>query len=306
MATYSYGECLQNSYRVNWKVSDVIDGRRFDPARPWLPARLSGAPAAACLTAEEKIKLTHVEMGAYAHIFGYVEEFIAPKMIALARDFEIDGREAFDALTNFAAEEVKHMTLFREVARLVDGALGFSLARLPGERDVARAVLKKHTGAVLLLVAAIEWLTQAHYLSAFRDDAALDPFTKHIFKSHWLEESQHARMDHLETLRAFASMTETEKDHAVDELIELVGAVDGLLQQQAMLDTQNFECYVGRRLGEEHRAQVRQCVLRAKRVAFIESGVTHPNFLELFGAVTTPPQQARVQRALAPLLAPEA
>jgi hypothetical protein len=52
-------------------------------------------------------------MGAYAHLFGFVEEFIAPKMVALARDFEIEKREAFDALTNFAAEEVKHMNLFR-------------------------------------------------------------------------------------------------------------------------------------------------------------------------------------------------
>jgi hypothetical protein len=306
MATYTYAECLQKSYRVNWKIGDVLGGRSFDPAKPWLPARLSGASAASCLTAEEKVKLSHVEMGAYAHLFGYVEEFIAPKMIALARDFELDDRPAFDALTNFAAEEVKHMTLFREVRELVDGALGFPLALLPGERDVARAVLKKHTGAVLLLVSAIEWLTQAHYLSAFEADAALDPFTKHIFKSHWLEESQHARMDHLETLRAFASMSEAEKDLAVDDLIDLVGAVDGLLQQQTDLDVQNFERYLGRGLAGADRAEVRARVLRAKRVAFIESGVTHPNFLELFGAVTTPPQQAKVQQALGPLLAAEA
>jgi len=172
MGSYSYAECLRNSYRVNWKISDVVGGRHFDASRPWLPARLSGAGRIACLTPAEKIKLSHVEMGSYAHLFGFVEEFIAPKMLALARDFEIDRREAFDALTNFAAE-------------------------------VARAVLSKHTGAVLLLTAAIEWLTQLHYLSCFEGDESLDPFTRDIFKSHWLEESQHARMDHLETLRAF-------------------------------------------------------------------------------------------------------
>jgi hypothetical protein len=302
MATYSYAECLQNSYRVNWKIGDVIDGQAFDRTRRWLPARLSGADAVSGLTEQEKTKLTHVEMGAYAHLFGYVEEFIAPKVLGLARDFEIDDREAFDALTNFAAEEVKHMNLFREIRTRVDDAVGFPLALLPGAKDVARAVLSKHTGAVLLLTAAIEWFTQLHYLTCFKDDGALDPFTRHIFKSHWLEESQHARMDHLETLRAFKRMSDAEKDQAIDDLIALVGAVDGLLQNQAGLDVENLERYLGRRLGEADKSEIYASVLRAKRYTFIESGVTHPNFQELFGAVTTPAQQEHVHQALGGVL----
>lgn len=302
MATYTYGECLEKSYRVNWKISDVVEGRQFDTARPWLPAQLSGAPGLSCLTEAEKIKLSHVEMGAYAHIFGYVEEFIAPKMVTLARDFQIDNREAFDALTNFAAEEVKHMNLFREVRARVDEAVGFPLALLPGAKDVARAVLSKQTGAVLLLTAAIEWFTQLHYLTCFKDNEALDPFTRHIFKSHWLEESQHARMDHLETLRAFAGMSEAEKDVAIDDLIELVGAVDGLLAKQTELDMENLERSLGRPLGAAEREEIAASVMRAKRYTFIGSGVTHPNFRELFGMVTTPAQQEKVQKALSVIL----
>ena len=304
MSAYSYADCLQNSYRVNWRIADVVGGRHFDGARRWLPARLSGADRIGCLSPSEKVKLTHVEMGAYAHLFGFVEEFIAPKMLTLARDFEIDQREAFDALTNFAAEEVKHMNLFREVRGCVDTTLGFSLALLPGAPEVARVVLAKHTGAVLLLTAAIEWLTQLHYLSCFQADDELDPLTKHIFKSHWLEESQHARMDHLETLRAYRTMNEAEKDQAIDDLIELVGAVDGLLQRQAALDVENLARYIARPLSDADRAEIYEKVLSAKRYTFIESGVTHPNFQELFGAVTTPRQQARVEEALAGLLQP--
>jgi P-aminobenzoate N-oxygenase AurF len=302
--TYSYADCLQNSYRVNWKIGDVLGGRGFDVSRPWLPARLSGAGAITTLSPTEKVKLTHVEMGAYAHLFGFVEEFIAPKMVALARDFEIDKREAFDALTNFAAEEVKHMNLFREIRDLVDEAIGCPLELLPGQKEVARAVLSKRTGAVLLLTAAIEWFTQLHYVTSIKDDETLDPFTQHIFKCHWLEESQHARIDHLETLRAFAAMSDSEKDIAIGELIELVSAVDGLLQQQAGLDVDNFERYLGRQLSASVRQDVHARVLDAKRYTFIESGVTHPNFQELFGAVTTPAQQQRVQQALTGLLKP--
>jgi hypothetical protein len=304
VSTYSYADCLQKSYRVNWKISDVVGSRHFDTSRRWLPAQLSGADRIACLAPAEKLKLTQVEMGAYAHLFGYVEEFIAPTMVSLARDVEIDNREVFDALTNFAAEEVKHMTLFREIRAGVDAALGFPLALLPNAGDVAQAVLGKHTGAVLLLTSAIEWFTQLHYLTCFSDDESLDPFTRHIFRSHWLEESQHARIDHLETLRAFQHMTEAEKDRAVDDLIELVGAVDGLIQTQSQFDVQNLQRCLWRQLSEAERREIYAAVLAAKRYAFIESGVTHPNFQELFGLVTTPSQQLRVQQALGAVLAP--
>ena len=306
MTQYSYAECLQNSYRVNWKISDVVDGGRFEPSRRWLPVQLSGADHVTSLSAADQIKLTHVEMGAYAHLFGYVEEFIAPKMVALARDFEIDHRDAFDALTNFAAEEVKHMNLFRELRGRIDQAMGLSLGLLPNEKAVARAVLSKNTGAVLLLTAAIEWMTQRHYLTGFRGNEALDPFTRHIFKCHWLEESQHARMDELETLRAFAGMPEADKEGAIGDLIDLVAAVDGLLQQQTELDVENFERYLDHTLEPVARREVHDRVLDAKRYTFIESGVTHPNFASLFKSVATPTQRARVQEALAGVLHPMA
>ena len=159
---------------------------------------------------------------------------------------------------------------------------------------------------MLLLTAAIEWLTQLHYLSSFEGDETLDPFTRHIFKSHWLEEAQHARMDHLETLRAFRGLGEAEKDRAVDDLIELVGAVDGLLQMQARLDVDNLQACLWRRLATAERQEIHAAVLAAKRYTFIESGVTHPNFLDLLGVVTSPAQQRRVQDALGSVLAPVA
>ncbi len=298
MATYSYANCLARSYKVNWRIDDVLGDKRFDPAKRWLPSSLSGAPAATCLDEAERRALTQVELAAYAHLFGYVEEFIAPKVGALARDFEVDQREAFDALTNFAAEEVKHMNLFRAVRDRIDRQLGFELARLEDEAGTARFVLGKSGGAVLLLTSAIEWMTQRHYLDAFKADEALDPFTQEIFKAHWQEESQHAQLDHLETVRAFASLGEEERDRAIDELIELVAAVDGLLRRQVEHDLANLSARIGRVFDAAETAELRDAVLRAKRWTFIQSGVTHPRFQELFAEVSTPPQRERVGAAL--------
>jgi len=303
---YTHSDCLQNSYKINWRIRDVLGDDRFDKSRHWLPLRLSGAEGIPFLTEQEKTSLTHVEMGAYAHLFGYVEEFIAPEILDLAQNYEIEEREAFDALANFAAEEVKHMTLFREIRDRVDETLGFRLRLLEGEKEVARTVLSKNRGAVLLLTAAIEWFTQLHYLSAFKDDEALDPLTKKIFKAHWQEESQHARMDHLETLRAFANMSTPDKEQAITDLIILVGAVDELLKKQSEYDLENLEKYLNRTFTTDERSTILRSVLRAKRYSFIESGVTHPNFKATFVEVTTPAQQDRVGNALATLLQEQA
>jgi hypothetical protein len=302
MPTYSYSRCLQNAYKVNWRIDEVLGERRFDPAKRWLPAALSGAPFVTCLDADEKRKLSHVEMAAYAHLFGYVEEFIAPKVTELARDFEVEGREVFDALANFAAEEVKHMNMFRQLRDRVNATLGVETRLLGDQAATARYVLSKSTGAVLLLTACIEWFTQLHYTEAFKDDDQLDGFTKEVFRAHWLEESQHAQMDHLETLRAFSGMDAEERDRAIDELIELVAAVDGLLQTQVGYDIENLSAYLGRSFTPAEVENLRAGLLKAKRWVFIESGVTHPRFQELFCEVTTRAQQERVGAALAGLL----
>ena len=304
MPAYSYARCLANAYKVNWRIEEVLGERRFDPAKRWLPLRLSGAPFVSCLDDDERRKLTHVEMASYAHLFGYVEEFIAPKMTELSADFRIERRDVFDALTNFAAEEVKHMNLFRRLRERVDACLGFESALIGDQSATARYVLSKTNGAVLLLTAAIEWLTQLHYTEAFAEDAELDPFTKTVFRAHWLEESQHAQMDHLETLRAFAGLDAAGADVAIDELIELVGAVDGLLQAQVGHDVENLARHLGRTFTPAERDDLEHGLLRAKRWTFIESGVTHPRFQELFAEVTTAAQQERVGAALGGLLAP--
>ena len=97
-------------------------------------------------------------------------------------------------------------------------------------------------------------------------------------------------------------MTPEETDQAIDDLIGLVGAVDGLLQQQTDFDVQNLENYLSRSFNDEETAQIHANVLKAKRYTFIESGVTHPNFQEVFGEVTNEAQREKVGAALGPIL----
>ncbi|BDU73048.1 diiron oxygenase [Mesoterricola silvestris] len=302
MTADTYAECLTRSYRVGWKIKEVLGFVDFDPDRPWLPAPLSGAYGLTCLGPGEKLRMTHVEMGSYAHLFGFVEAFIAPEMVNLAQECGTAHPAAFEALTNFASEEIKHIHLFREIRNRVDEQLGFPLQLLEGEVEVARAVLGRRKGAVLLLTSAIEWLTQEHYTRTMKNADELDPLTREIFRAHWLEESQHARLDHLEALRVFRSLDEAARDATVEDFIWLLAAMDGLLQTQALLDLANVERHLERVFDEAERLEVHGGLLRAKRYAFLESGVTHPEFQDLFQLVTTPSQRDRVQAALGPIL----
>src|SRR5262245_4891202 len=284
------------------RIDEVIGNRHFDLSRRWLPVRLSGADRVACLSPAEKVKLTHVELGAYAHLFACLEESIAPTMSGLARGLEGEDPAAADALASCAADELKHVTLFRQIRARVDDALGLPLTLLPEPGKVASVVLSRHPAAVLLLTAAIEWLSQLHYLNCFVDDAALDPLTRHIFESHWREESQHARLEHAETVRAFRKLTIVEQERAIDDFIDLITGMEALLHIQARLDVENLQRCIWRRLPKAEQAEILTAVLAAKRATFVEGGLTHPNFQELLRMVATPAQQQKVREALGAVL----
>ena len=291
-------ECLSNTARTSWRISEVLGDHHFDVTRRWLPAPLSGADGIACLTRAEEVKLSQVELGAYAHLLGCLEEFIAPTMMRLARDVELDNRAAFEVLSGVATEDIKHIGLFREVRARVNGALGFPLALLPEVRRVTSVVLSKHVGAVLLLTASTELLSEQHYLTCFQEDASLDSLTRRIFKAYWLEASQHARLVHRESLRVFQGMAAAERDEAIDDFIELMLGMEGLLHVQARFDVENLLRYIRRPLVKREQTEILAAVLAAKRYTFIESGLIHPSFRELFSLVATRAQRQRVEEAL--------
>jgi len=112
-------------------------------------------------------------------------------------------------------------------------------------------VLGKSTWAVLALTLDIELFTQLHYRESIDPDSELSDLFKDVFLYHWKEESQHAILDELEWRRNDAGLTAEARDRAVDEFIELVGAVDGLLRAQAAADASYFAATCGRVVDEE-------------------------------------------------------
>jgi hypothetical protein len=168
--------------------------------------------------------------------------------------------------------------------------------------DVARFVLGKSTWSVLALTTHIEIFTQIHYKKSIESDSNLSELWKDVFLHHWQEESQHAIIDELEWRREDAKLSSAERDAAVDDLIALVGGVDGILQTQARADAEYFVGAAERRFSAEQARSIGDAVLKAYRWQYIVSGVQDGRFLGVLSSLITQPQLERISAALAPLM----
>jgi hypothetical protein len=302
--TLRYAKCIAASKRIRWDIDhDVMRGRQLDFGRKFLPDGLSFVKEMPFLRPSEARFMSQVQGRTYANIFGLVERYIGAKTLELSRDHWFGDQVALEALVRFTDEELKHQELFRRLESMMAAGMPPGYACVPRPNETAAMVLGKSTWAVLGLTLDIEIFTQAHYRSSIEPDAALDDLWKDVFLFHWKEESQHAILDELEWRRADAGLDAAARDRAVDELIELVGGVDAMLQAQSKADAGYFVRSVGRALTLEEQDAVRDTLLRAYRWQYIVTGVQEPRFQQVLKSLVTTPQMERIGAALAPILA---
>src|SRR5258707_1958516 len=291
-----YARCILSSKRVRWDIDEnVIRGRRFDVAHKFLPDGLCLPDAFTTLSADEKRFVSQIQGRTYANIFGLVERFIHGKVLELSRHYWLGDQIALEALVRFSDEELKHQALFRRIDAMIGDVLPEGYRFDVDPDTVTRAVLGKSTWAVLGLTLDIELFTQLHYRQSIDPDPKLCDLFKDVFLHHWMEESQHAILDELEWVRHDAGLTADKRDRAVDEFIELVAAVDAILQAQAKVDASYFAATCGRAVHEEEVSAVAAAFLKAYRWQYIHSGAQHPHFGKVLAGLISESQGQRVQ-----------
>ena len=291
------------SKKSEWQIDrDLLQDRQFDFTRNFLPAGLSRVDTIPFLSPRDARLLSQIQGRTYAYIFGLVERFISAKMLDQGRAHALDDQHALEALVRFTNDEIKHQELFRRVELMIGEQMPLGYRQMANPSDVARAVLAASTWAVLALTCHIELFVQSHYVESIVKDADLCPLFKDVFKYHWKDESQHVVLDELEWKDEHARLSPAQRDLAVDDLIALVAAVDGILQAQSAADAEYF---ARNRLARVQRRGSRgdqAVVLGAYRWQYIITGVRHPHFVKLLTSMTTPAQMQRIQAALAPIL----
>ena len=298
-----YAHCIEVSKRIRWEIDrDVFKGRGFDFGREFLPNGLSQVDRREFLAPSERKVMSQIQGRTYAYMFGLIERSINAKVLELSRDYWFGDQVALEALIRFSDEELKHQELFRRIESMIGEGMPKGYVGTQDANAVAQAVLSKSTWAVLALTCHIELFTQTHYKQSIATDERLDPLYRDVFLFHWREESQHAILDELEWRRIDATLTDSERDAAVDDLIALVGAVDGILQAQSQADVDYFVAICGRIPSREERSRLATATLAAYRWQYIVSGVQEPRFQQVLGELTTEAQREKIGAALGPLM----
>ncbi len=296
-----YARCITSSKKVRWDIdADVLRGRQLDATREFLPRGLSLVGELPFLTDLERRFMSQVQGRTYANIFGLVERYIDAKFLELARDHAFGDQTAVEALVRASDEELKHQELFRRVEELAAEVMPPGYTQTADANAVAKAVLSKSQWAVLALTCHIEIFTLVHYKKSIASED-LSELWKDVFLFHWKEESQHAILDELEWKRENTRVSVSERDRGVDDLIALVGAVDGILQEQAKADAEYFLA-VHRRFDRAQQQAIQATVLKAYRWQYIVSGLQEGSFLATLKSMITDDQMRRITTALAPIM----
>jgi hypothetical protein len=301
--TTRYAKCIEASKRLRWDIDkDVIRGRSFDFTRKFMPDTLAQIARFTLSNPDERRFLSQIQGRTYANMFGMIERYIGAKVMEVTRGHALGDQVVVESLVRFTDEELKHQELFRrlEVMMAADMPKGYTF--LPQPNDVANAVLSKCTWAVLGLTCHIELFTLEHYRQSIDHDAEVSELWKDVFLFHSREESQHALLDEMEWQREDAKITSAQRDAAVGDLIDLVAAVDGLLQMQAAADADYFVSVVPRKLDKAEAQGLREAFLRAYRWQYIVSGVQSGRFTKILGDMVSPEQMGRITAALGPLM----
>ena len=292
---FKYPAILAASDRAAWQIDEVISpGAEFDYSRPFMPESLAQTAGLSMLSDEEKLTLNHIRAHDYLSIFGLVEEFILPFLMDHIRPSLPDADDVrVRAMMQFAAEEAKHIQLFKRFHETFTKGFGQECEVIGPPEAVAKVVLGHNPLSVALTILMIEWMTQSHYVESVRGDTRLEGSFVNLLRCHWMEEAQHAKLDTLMVETMAEGMSQQQFKQAVDGFLEIGAFLDTGLKQQAQFNLDALERKMKRRLPEQERNELLEQQRRALRWTYLGSGLRHEKFRATIGAIS-PAQLLRI------------
>ncbi len=276
-----YAKVIDASERVAWRVNEVFPaGGTLDFSKPFMPSAMFFGDSLEFLDDGEKLKLNQIFGNSYRYLFYFVEAYIVHMAMTHAEAELYGDDDNLRAMLRFAEEEVKHQQMFTRFGEMFDGGFQSKCDHVDSPQVVAQFILSKSPLAVSLVTLHLEIITQAHYVDCMRDRADLEPQFVSLFKHHWLEEAQHAKLDALEIVKIRKHATPEVVQQAIDDYFAIAGAFAELLANQGKLDVNSLERATGREFTSEQREKIAAVQSRAYQRAFLWSGVTNTAFLE--------------------------
>ena len=282
----NYQAVLATSRRANWTIDEVIGGGEMNFALPFLPESFARVRQLEFLSPDEQRTLNHIRAHGYLAMFELVERTILPFIDGQTSTSASDEAWRKPALEQFAAEEQKHIDLFVRFRRDFTEAFGSECDFIGPAEDIGAAIRDHSPLGMAIFVLAIELATLVHYVESVRGDQALDPQFKSLLKHHWMEESQHAKLDAMVFREIAATCTPEQRAEGCADFLDIGGFIDGGLAQQVELDLAALQAAIGRQLSADQSDTFRKSQLQAMRWTFLGSALTNPRFLDEVGSVS--------------------
>ena len=280
-----YRSIVAASEKHAWTVDGVFGSRGFDASKSMIPASWVGTEDLTFLSGNDQRTLNHIRAFSYAHLFGNYEEFIPISLSEIARESWHDDRMRMRALARFGEEEMKHQQLFLRAEAVMEASCGHAFGRYfdPEKKRVTAftdAVLQYPLLPRFLLLTALEWGSQRHYVDSVRDRKGdrSDPLYVDMLKYHWIEENQHTKTDVLEIAQMASTMRPDELIEVFDQLESIGELVDETFVGQVEQEVETLQAVTGRNLSDPEAATLHEHLLGTMRAVWAEVGLTHPSF----------------------------
>ena len=204
------------------------------------------------LSEKEKLVVNHIRSHSYLYRSASSKNTSCPLWSSMCRAVfdHAPAPEELRALLHFAEEEVKHIELFNRFCQEFRSGFGSQCDVLGSPEKVAAAILSKSPLGAGLSILHIEWMTLLHYVSSVRDNVNIDPQFGSLLQHHWLEESQHAKLDTMIIEAIAQPLGEREIQEGIDDYLAIGGILDGGLAAQMEMDMASFSTATGRVLSE--------------------------------------------------------
>jgi len=283
-STFDYTTVVSTSERVAWTVDGVFGDRAFEASGPIVPDSWLGTAALPFLDGGEQRILNHCRAFSYVHLIGNFEDFVPLHLASVLRDDATGDHAQRRALLRFGDEELKHQELFRTAETRLEDACGHAFGRWfdadgTRVRKLTSAMLDYSPLARFLIVLALEWGTQRHYVESIRDrdDDGGDPLYADVLRAHWIEEAQHTKCGTLEIARARPETIE----RAFTDLAGIAGEVDAVFAGQAGEEVAALERVADRTLADAERTALQQALHASLGRILAGVGLGHPRFVEV-------------------------
>jgi hypothetical protein len=284
LTSSEYARVIELSERVSWKLDEVFpEGASLDFGKPFMPGAMSADVQLPFLTASEALVLNQIYGNSYAWLFYFVEAYIVEMAMQHAQAEIHRDDLKLRALLRFAEEEVKHQQMFLRFRAMFDRDFGSPVDLVDSPQAVARVILARSPMAVLLVTLHLELITQSHFVDCIQDSGELDPLFQSLFRRHWVEEAQHAKLDAMEIVKLRREADAAAVQTTIDDYFAIAGAFAGLLEAQAKLDVSSLARATGRTFSSEQVTAIEERQRRSYHRTFLRSGVTNAQFVEFLG-----------------------